>query len=188
MSDSNNTALQRFSYCPLCGTELSRSEGSGGAYCPVHDHSWYRSSSLTVGCVLIRDGRALVTVRGIEPEKGSYDVPGGFLEAGEHPVDGLRREAREELGVEIEGVKGPVQMAVHRYGEDGDYVLALGFTARIAGGEPAAADDAAGIEWISPEKLEGLDFAWEHDRELVRAALDHEGNNQKDHGNAGGGG
>lgn len=171
MSDPSYDPLQRFSYCPLCGTELVRSEGSGGAYCPVHDHSWYRSSSLTVGCVLLRDGRALVTVRGVEPEKGRYDVPGGFLEAGEHPVDGLRREAREELGVEVEDVEGPIQMAVHRYGQDGDYVLALGFTARISEGEPAPTDDAADLAWVSPEELEALDFAWEHDRELVRAAL-----------------
>jgi ADP-ribose pyrophosphatase YjhB (NUDIX family) len=174
MSDTSNTTLQRFSYCPLCGTELVLSEGSGGAYCPVHDHSWYRSSSLTVGCVLMREGRALVTIRGIEPEKGRYDVPGGFLEAGEHPVDGLRREAREELGVEIDGVGGPVQMAIHRYGEDGDYVLALGFTARIAEGDPSPTDDAADIAWVSLAELDGLDFAWEHDRELVRAALEHE--------------
>ena len=63
-------------------------------------------------------------------------------------------------------------MATHRYGEEGDYVLALGFTARIAGGEPAPADDAAGLAWVSPDELDGLDFAWEHDRKLVRAALE----------------
>jgi ADP-ribose pyrophosphatase YjhB (NUDIX family) len=175
MSESSDTALQRFSYCPLCGTELAHSPESGGAYCPVHDHSWYRSSSLTVGCVLVRDGKALVTVRGIEPEKGRYDVPGGFLEAGEHPVDGLRREAREELGVEIDGAEGPVQMAVHRYGENGDYVLALGFTASIAEGDPVPTDDVADVAWVSLAELDGLDFAWEHDRDLVRAALENAG-------------
>jgi ADP-ribose pyrophosphatase YjhB (NUDIX family) len=174
MSEPSNTALQRFSYCPLCGTELVLSEGSSGSYCPVHDHSWYRSSSITVGCVLVRDGRALVTVRGIEPNKGHYDVPGGFLEAGEHPEDGLRREAREELGVELDGVEGPVQMAIHRYGESGDYVLALGFRARIAEGGPSPTDDVADIAWVSQEELDGLDFAWEHDRDSVRAALEHD--------------
>jgi ADP-ribose pyrophosphatase YjhB (NUDIX family) len=122
----------------------------------------------------VRDGRALVTIRGREPEKGRYDVPGGFLEPGEHPLDGLRREAREELGVEIENIQGPIIMQTHRYGENGDYVLALGFTASIADieqGEPSAADDAADLLWVSLAELDGLDFAWEHDRELVRAAL-----------------
>lgn len=167
-----NAPLEPFRFCPLCAAELvpPRRPG-GGAYCPVHERSWYRNSSPSVGCALIRDGQALLTVRGREPEKGRYDVPGGFLEPGEHPVDGLRREAREELGVEIQEIEGPVMMATHRYGEEGDYVLALGFTARIAGGEPAPADDAAGLAWVAPEELDGLDFAWEHDRELVRAAF-----------------
>lgn len=164
--------LEPFRFCPLCAAELMppRRPG-GGAYCPAHERSWYRSSSPSVGCALVREGRALVTIRGIEPEKGRYDVPGGFLEPGEHPIDGLRREAREELGVEIDSVQGPVMMATHRYGENGDYVLALGFTAHIAEGEPSPADDAASLAWVSPQELDGLDFAWEHDRELVRAAL-----------------
>lgn len=171
MSNSGLTGLERFSYCPMCGTELVLSKESSGAYCPVHERSWYRSSSPSVGCALVRDGRALVTVRGIEPEKGRYDVPGGFLEPGEHPLDGLSREAREELGVEIADIKGPIIMQTHRYGENGDYVLALGFTASIAEGEPSAADDAASVAWVALAELDGLDFAWEHDRDLVRESL-----------------
>lgn len=173
MSSAELPELEPFRFCPLCATELvpPRRRG-GGSYCPAHERSWYRNSSPSVGCALVRGGRALVTIRGREPEKGRYDVPGGFLEPGEHPVDGLVREAREELGVEIDEVSGPVMMATHRYGEGGDHVLALGFTARIVEGEPAPADDAAGLAWVSLEELDGLDFAWEHDRELVRAALE----------------
>ena len=173
MTGPESPELKPFRYCPMCATELVPPRpGENGAYCPTHERSWYRNSSPTVGCVLMREDKALVTIRGVEPERGRYDVPGGFLEPGEHPVDGLRREAREELGVEVEEVSGPLVMATHRYGEEGDYVLALGFTARIASGEPAPADDAAGIEWASLEELDGLDFAWEHDRELVRTALE----------------
>jgi ADP-ribose pyrophosphatase YjhB (NUDIX family) len=165
--------LEPFRFCPLCATELVPPRRSGGgSYCPVHERSWYRNSSPSVGCALVRDGRALVTVRGREPEKGRYDVTGGFLEPGEHPVDGLKREAREELGVEIGEVRGPVMMATHRYGEEGDYVLALGFMASITEGDPAPADDAVDLEWASLDELDGLDFAWEHDRALVRAALE----------------
>lgn len=172
MSSSELPRLEPFRYCPLCATELVLSQSSSGAYCPVHERSWYRSSSPSVGCALVRDGRALVTIRGREPEKGRYDVPGGFLEPGEHPLDGLRREAREELGVEIANIRGPVIMQTHRYGENGDHVLALGFVAHIAGGDPAPADDAADLAWVSLGELDGLDFAWEHDRSLIRTALE----------------
>lgn len=86
-------------------------------------------------------------------------------------MDGLVREAREELGVEIEVAGNPVLLATHTYGADGGYVLAIGFGARITGGEISPTDDVAEVRWVSAEELDSLDFAWEHDREMVRAAL-----------------
>ena len=120
----------------------------------------------------MRDGKALVTVRAREPEKGRVDLPGGFLEVGEHPVDGLVREAREELGVEIEVEGPPILLETHTYGPDGAYVLAIGFRARITRGEPNPTDDVAEVRWLSAEGVDAADFAWEHDREMVRRALE----------------
>jgi 8-oxo-dGTP diphosphatase len=119
----------------------------------------------------VRDGKALVTVRAGEPEKGRVDVPGGFVEVGEHPARGLEREVREELGVEIEVEGNPVLLATHTYGPEGNWVLAISFLARIVDGEPSPADDVAEIRWVSAEEIDDLDFAWEHDRRLIRAAL-----------------
>ena len=144
---------------------------SGGAKCPLCGRSWYRNSAPSVGAAIVQNGKALVTVRAREPEKGRIDLPGGFLEAGEHPVDGLVREAKEELGVEVEVVGDPVLLATHTYGPDGEYVLAIGFRVRIVEGEPRATDDVAEIGWVSAAELDSLDFAWEHDREMVREAL-----------------
>jgi ADP-ribose pyrophosphatase YjhB (NUDIX family) len=120
----------------------------------------------------VRDGKALVTVRAVEPEKGRVDVPGGFVEVGEHPVEGLEREVREELGVDVEVEEKPVLLATHTYGPDGIWVLAISFLARLVGGEPSPADDVAEIRWVSAEEIDDIDFAWEHDRNLVRAALE----------------
>jgi 8-oxo-dGTP diphosphatase len=123
--------------------------------------------------VIVKDDRALVTVRAREPEKGRIDVPGGFLQSGEHPIDGLKREVKEELGVEIEvDVDDCLTMATHRYGENGDFVLSLGFRVALISGEPKATDDVAAIKWVTKDDLEGLDFAWPHDRELVKRALE----------------
>ena len=125
-----------------------------------------------MGCVIVDRGKALVTVRGIEPHKGRLDVPGGFLLNGEHPIDGLKREVAEELGIEIDaGVSDCVQMTPHPYAHEDDFNLALGFRARWVSGEPTPADDVAGVRWVSPDEVEALDFAWEHDRDLVRKAL-----------------
>ena len=166
------SATEPYRFCPADGTGLEAPRRSGGARCPFCGRSWYRSSAPAVGTVIVRDGRALATVRAVEPEKGRLDLPGGFLEVGEHPVDGLVREAKEELGVDIEVVGAPILLATFTYGADGEYVLAIGFRARIVEGEPRPTDDVAQIKWVSAGELDDLDFAWEHDREMVRGALE----------------
>jgi ADP-ribose pyrophosphatase YjhB (NUDIX family) len=172
--------LKPFVFCPACSAELGPRDEEGGATCPECGRVWYRNSSPTAGAVIVKGRQALITVRAREPEKGKIDVPGGFLHVGEHPVDGLKREVKEELGVEIEAdVEDCLTMATHRYGEDGDFVLALGFRAALVSGEPQATDDVAAIRWVTDDELEVLDFAWPHDRELVRKALEK---GEKQHG------
>ncbi|MDQ4094899.1 MAG: NUDIX hydrolase [Actinomycetota bacterium] len=114
-------------------------------------------------------------VRAREPEKGRLDVPGGFLLPGEDPIAGLKREVKEELGVDIAvDVEDCISMVPHRYGEEGDFVLALGFVARVVAGEIAPNDDVADVRWATEVELDDLDFAWPHDRELIRKALTRE--------------
>ncbi len=157
-------------FCPADGTGLEEPKPSGGARCPLCGRSWYRSSAPAMGATIVRDGKALVTVRAYEPEKGRVDVPGGFLKVGEHPVDGIVREVREELGVEIEVVEGAVLLAPHTYGRR--------IRARYMVQDPHhrgranPTDNVAEIRWISTEEIDETDFAWEHDRGFVRAALE----------------
>jgi ADP-ribose pyrophosphatase YjhB (NUDIX family) len=104
--------------------------------------------------------------------KGKLDVPGGFLLPGEEPIAGLKREVREETGTEIEAtIEDCIQIVPHTYGEEGDYVLSIGFKARLISGEPKAADDVADLHWVAESELDDLDFAWDHDRDLLRKAL-----------------
>jgi ADP-ribose pyrophosphatase YjhB (NUDIX family) len=125
-----------------------------------------------VGAVILRDGRALISRRGSDPHKGRFDSPGGFLEAGEDALEGLRREIREELGIEIDVEHSDyIDATVHTYGDEDDYVLALSFAARIASGEPEPDDDVAEIKWVGAGELDGVDWAWEHNREDTRRAL-----------------
>ena len=165
--------MKPFDFCPSCGTGLESSDDGEGKTCPSCGRDWYRNSAPTAGCALVSDGRALITKRGRDPEKGRYDVPGGFLHPGEEVLDGLRREIKEELGVEIDvGFGDFVHAVAHEYGDEGDYVLAMGFLARLTSGEPSANDDVEELRWVSLEELDEIPFAWEHDRVLVRRALE----------------
>ena len=54
----------------------------------------------TVTAVVIKNGALLVLKRNEEPFKGMWDLPGGYMNAGEMPEQAIRREFKEELGVE----------------------------------------------------------------------------------------
>jgi ADP-ribose pyrophosphatase YjhB (NUDIX family) len=167
--------MKPFLHCPACATRLADSDAGEGSRCPSCERVWYRDSSPTAGAAIVHEGRALVTQRAREPEKGKFDIPGGFLRPGEEPIDGLKREVKEELGIEIEtDLDQCISMVPHTYGPEGDFVLALGFRARLVSGDPSPADDVAAFKWVTTEELDGLDFAWPHDRELIRRALNDE--------------
>lgn len=165
------TADTPFRFCPADGNRLGEPRPSGGATCPVCGRSFYRNAAPAVGAAIVEDGKALVTIRARNPYKGMVDVPGGFVELGEHPVDALKREVMEELGVEVAVEWPPVMFAPHRYGDDGVHALAIGFRATILSGTPSPTDDVADILRVSPDEVEDLDFAWSHDREFIRNAL-----------------
>ncbi len=60
----------------------------------------FRNPSATATAVIIKDGKILLVKRSQEPYKGDWDFPGGFIEEGEKPLEALKREVKEELGVE----------------------------------------------------------------------------------------
>lgn len=162
-------------YCQACGAAVDDPDDEGGATCGSCGRTWYQNMAPTVGAAIVKNGKALATIRAVDPEKGKVDIPGGFLRMAEEPIAGLEREVMEELGIEIETDVGRlVQMVPHAYGDDGQWVLSIGFRARWISGEPRPADDVADLRWLTLEELGTADFAWEHDRTLLRRALEDE--------------
>lgn len=92
-----------FRHCPHCGmrTSLQRTHGSRELACPQCGYTFWMNSKPTVSALIVRDSMVLLTKRAIQPFKGQWDVPGGFLDVHENPVAGLQREMHEELGIRV---------------------------------------------------------------------------------------
>jgi 8-oxo-dGTP diphosphatase len=140
-------------YCPRCRAELRKEEG--WLDCEACGFSHYASSYPTVSAfVLDADGRLLLARRAHQPDAGKWDAPGGFLDEGEDPVEGLRRELREEASIEVE-VGDFVGAFTDTYGDpaNGMHVLNLVWEALIVDGEPTPDDDVSELRWFPKDEL-----------------------------------
>jgi 8-oxo-dGTP diphosphatase len=143
------TRLDEWKHCPRCGAGIAP---EGGSFtCERCGLRYYEHSSVTACALVVRDGRLLLARRAQDPFAGRWDLPGGFLQAGEHPHDALRRELREETGLEVEPGEF-VGVWTDEYA-DGEPTLNFYWTADAPAGEPKAADDVAEIGWFSPDEL-----------------------------------
>ena len=145
--------LAGWTFCPRCRTELRGDQQR--LECPECGFVAYASSKATAGALVADEqGRLLLARRRSEPFKGRWDIPGGFLDEGEHPLEGLRRELREETGLEVEPVDF-LGVWTDRYGGDStaEATLNLYWTARVIGGEPAPADDVDDLRWFNRHEL-----------------------------------
>lgn len=158
--------LAEWRTCPRCGTPLEHRKGS--VFCPSCGLTVYANPAPTASALVLDEiGRVLLARRAGQPGTGLWDLPGGFVDEGEDPLEALRRELREEAGVEIEPEEY-VATIPDRYGEDGPWTLNLYWTARIASGEPEPADDVAAFAWFAPEALPPRgDFAFPNTVEIL---------------------
>jgi ADP-ribose pyrophosphatase YjhB (NUDIX family) len=153
--------LRGWRWCPRCREELRGDESR--LECPACGFVSYASSKATAGALVEdEEGRVLLARRAAEPDRGRWDIPGGFLEEGEHPLEGLRRELREETGLEIEPLEF-LGVWMDRYGGDStaEATLNLYWTARVVSGEPEPADDVDALHWFRADELpdrDGLAF------------------------------
>lgn len=100
----NRTGADRMSKTPLAQTFSRRIPDADSLERTVCDHCGfieYENPKIVVGSVVRSGERILMCRRAIEPRRGFWTLPAGYLELNETPEDGARREAREEAEAEI---------------------------------------------------------------------------------------
>ena len=93
-------------YCSNCGASVSilipEGDDRERYVCDNCRVIHYENPKVVVGCIPEHEGEILLCRRSIEPRKGFWTVPAGFLENGETVADGAEREALEEAEVRVE--------------------------------------------------------------------------------------
>lgn len=95
-------------YCRDCGTAVAYRLPDDGdtrkrAVCPNCGRVHYENPLNVVGTIpVLPDGRVLLCLRAIEPRRGKWTLPAGFMELGETTSQGAARETDEEAGAHFE--------------------------------------------------------------------------------------
>lgn len=171
--------MGRYRYCPTCGTPTTpkQAEGRERDYCPACKRLLYDNAKPCAGALVVDErGRLLLGKRAISPFLGLWDIPGGFLEADEHPEAGAVREVFEETGlrVELSGLLG-VWMDTYRAGDDPalwHHSLNFYYLARPIGGGLTANAESSETRFFAREELPPLTaIAYDNGRAALQAWL-----------------
>jgi ADP-ribose pyrophosphatase YjhB (NUDIX family) len=123
------------------------------------DRRYPRHPLVGVGAIILERDRVLMAQRGKQPQKGRWSLPGGLLELGETLADGVRREVREETGLEIRplGVLEVFERIMRDSAGAPEYhYVLIDYICRATGGTLRAGDDVCAVEWVRRRDLARL--------------------------------
>lgn len=154
---------EELEYCPRCGAplvvRLIDTEDRPRLMCD-RGHILYVNPKLVIGVIPERRGRILLLRRAIEPRRGAWTFPGGYMEIDETTDEAAAREAHEEVGlhvrvVELVGVysrPGPLP---------GPGVVSIVYRGTVGAGKAEAGREALEVRWFRPEEIPWDELAYE---------------------------
>jgi len=158
-------------FCDECGCPAEGGDPAASVppACPVHGPRWRLIRNAPCAeAIVVHDGRVLLGRRAREPMLGCWEIPGGFVERGEHDHDAAVRELREELGLDV-----VLTGLVGTYLERSDAGECLAITLYTA--EPLDPDQP-----VRPDPAEVADWGWFGPDELPEPMAGGDGDRFRD--------
>ena len=167
--DSINPALEGLRFCPRCGA-TPRIDFPRSLHCDSCGYAAFYNPKPVAGAIpRDADGRVWLLRRGFDPAAGLWTFPGGFVDLGESVEDAARREAKEELEIDIE-----LHGLVGVYSRAEDRVMLVVFAA-TAHGEPRPTPEAPEIRAFAPDEVPWGDLAFWSTEQALRDLLGRDG-------------
>lgn len=165
-------AVRKKAHCPFCGDRLGHRvvENRRRLFCDRCDTPIYENP-VPAACLIVTDvsGRLLLVKRSVDPKKGFWCLPGGFMELGESPDASALRELKEETG--LEGEIHRLFDVISHPNPFYDTVLIICYTVSRFSGEPVAGDDASDARFFFFHSLPEIAFK-SHER-LIHQFFDN---------------
>lgn len=148
--------LHQFKYCPKCGSnhfiehnfKAKRCEGCGFVY-------YFNACSSTMALIINDRNELLVATRAKEPAKGTYDLPGGFVDMYETGEEAVIREVKEETNLDVKEARYLYSTTnIYNYSDFDVHTLDLVYLCKVEDTTNLkAADDVSELNFIKIEDL-----------------------------------
>ncbi|MCU0513331.1 MAG: NUDIX hydrolase [Anaerolineae bacterium] len=144
-------------FCTLCGAPLALQSvhGTVRPVCTACGTVVYFDPKVAVVVFILHEEQLLLVQRAMDPGRGQWALPAGFVEYDEPPAEAAIREVREETGYDVV-ITGLLEVFPRK--DDGLANIVIAYAARLTGGTLLAADDAAAAAWFTRDALPPLAF------------------------------
>jgi 8-oxo-dGTP diphosphatase len=145
--------ILEMNYCPRCAHPLEDRFlfGRTRRVCPGCGFIFFRDHKVATGVLVEQDGRVLLVRRAVDPKRGWWCIPSGFVEYDEVPEEAAIRECKEETGLDVRLI-GLLDVYHYRSDFRGSGILIV-YRAEVVEGELWPGDDASEARFFSPAEL-----------------------------------
>jgi ADP-ribose pyrophosphatase YjhB (NUDIX family) len=165
MHHHDSPAAYRF--CPKCGIGLETKSLKDGEpsrlICPGCDFIFYLDPKVAACTICTLEGGIVLLKRGIEPQRGKWVFPGGFVDRGESVQVAAIRETLEEVNLRV-SLTGILDV----YSFPGNDVVVVVYAAQVNGGELKACDECLEVRTFPPEAIPWEDLGFESTRAALK--------------------
>jgi mutator protein MutT len=175
--------FNHYKYCPRCAAIGNFDAGKYAFKCEECAFEFYLNASAAVAALIVnQSGELLLVRRGVEPDKGMLDLPGGFVDPGESAEEAVMREIKEELDIEPDKIEYFGSFP-NEYKFSGTlvYTVDLAYKCLVTDfSNLKYRDDIEGLEFIRHEKINIDEIAFKSIREIIKMFQNEQNNKKQD--------
>lgn len=154
-------------FCQVCGHPMTDRLAFGHVrrVCPECGYIHFNDPKVAAVILIEHEHRVLLVHRAMDPERGKWALPAGYIDDGENPSEAAKREVREETGLNIE-----ITRLLDVQGGSGTFgaSIVIIYAAVVTGGAAQPQDDVSALLWYGKDDVLP-DIAFDSTRTMLEA-------------------
>jgi ADP-ribose pyrophosphatase YjhB (NUDIX family)/predicted RNA-binding Zn-ribbon protein involved in translation (DUF1610 family) len=154
-------------FCPQCGGRLRSQfvprDQKERLVCQDCGFIFYQDPKVSAWTIPMIDGKVVLARRAIEPARGRWVFPGGYMERGETVPEAAERETLEEVNLRVRATR-PVGV----YSYPTSIVVVIVYACEVVGGEPAVGNETLEVRTFGLDEIPWEELAFPSTRDALR--------------------